>query len=61
LGKNGKGRYKEVKYLLSEGANPNAETKDGVSMLHYAIRNRHYDCVKVLLDADANIKAKIKP
>lgn len=61
LSKNGRGRGIEVEYLLKEGANPNAVTKDGVSMLHAAIRNRHYDCIPVLIKSHADIKAKVPP
>jgi hypothetical protein len=46
---------------LREGANPNAVTKDGLSMLHNAIRNRHFEAIPVLLEADADITARIPP
>ena len=61
LGRSGRGRPREVEFLLKEGANPNAKTKDGVSALHTALRNRHFEAVPVLLDADADIKAKLPP
>ena len=61
LGRNGKGRPKEVEYILKEGADPNAVTKEGVSALHLAIRNRHYECIPVLVDRNADIKAKVPP
>ena len=61
LGKNGRGRPREVEYLLKEGANPNAKTKDGLSMLHLAIRNRHIDAIAPLIKQGADIKFKIPP
>lgn len=61
IGKNGRGRAKEVEYLLKEGANPNATTKDGLSMLHLAIRNRHIDAIPALIKQGADIKSKIPP
>ena len=61
LSRNGRGRPREVEELINEGANPNAKTKDGVTMLHYAIRNKHLDCIPVLLKAKADIEAKVPP
>jgi len=61
LSKDGRGRAAQVSSFLNEGANPNAKTKDSLSMLHLAISNKHFDCIGVLLDADADIKAKIPP
>lgn len=61
LSKTGRGRPKEVEYLLKEGADPNAVTKDGVSVLHSAIRNRHFDSIPILLERNADIKAKVPP
>lgn len=61
LSKTGKGRAKEIRHLLNEGANPNAITKDRLSVLHLAIRNRHFECIPILLESDADIKAKIPP
>lgn len=61
LSKQGRGRPKEIRHLLNEGANPNAVTNDGLSILHTAIRNRHYECIPLLLESDADIKAKVPP
>lgn len=61
LGKDGRGRASQVNTFLNEGANPNAKTKDGLTMLHLAVRNKHFDCIGVLLDGNADIKAKIPP
>lgn len=61
MGKDGRGRAAQVSAFLNEGANPNAKTKEGLTMLHLAIRNKHFDCIGVLLEADADIKAKIPP
>ncbi len=61
LSKQGRGRPKEVRHLLNEGANPNAVTKDGLSALHCALRNKHYECIPVLLEANADIKFKVPP
>ena len=46
LSKEGKGRPKEVAFLLNEGANPNAVTKDGLNMLHLAMKNRHFESIR---------------
>ena len=61
LGKNGRGRPREVEYLIKEGANPNATTKEGLNMLHWAIHNKHFECVPLLLEKHADITARIPP
>ena len=61
LNKQGRGRAKEIKHLLNEGANPNAVTKDGLTALHAAIRNKHFECIPILLEANADIRAKVPP
>ena len=61
LSKQGRGRAKEVRHLLNEGANPNAVTRDGISVLHSAIRNKHLECIPILLESDADIKFKVPP
>jgi ankyrin repeat protein len=61
VGKNGRGRPNEVEHILNEGANPNAKSKDGVSALHSALRNRHYDCIPILIRAGADKDAKCPP
>ncbi len=59
LSRNGKGRPKEVLSLIREGANPNLTTKNGLSVLVTAIRNRHYDCIPILLKEKADVKKQI--
>ncbi len=59
LSKNGKGRMKEVLFIIREGANPNAVTKNGLSMLHTALKNRHFECIPVLLKEKADIEKKM--
>lgn len=59
LSKQGRGRPKEVRNLLNEGANAKAITKDGLSLLHLAVKNRHLECVSVLVEANADINAKL--
>ena len=59
LSKNGKGRPKEVLFLIREGANPNLTTKNGLSVLITAIRNRHYDCIPILLKEKADVEKQI--
>jgi len=61
IGKQGRGRPKEVRHLLNEGANPNAVTKDGLSVLHLAIRYKHFECIPILLESSADINFKIPP
>jgi ankyrin repeat protein len=59
LSKQGRGRPKEVRNLLNEGANAKAITKDGVSLIHLAVKNRHFECVPVLVEANADINSKL--
>lgn len=61
IGKSGKGRPNEVEALVKEGANPNVKNPDGLSALFCAIRNRHYDCVPVLIRNHADVKARCPP
>ena len=50
---------KEVLFIIREGANPNAVTKNGLSMLHTALKNRHFECIPVLLKEKADIEKKM--
>ena len=61
LGPKGKGRPSEVKNLLNDGANPNAKTNEGLTMLHLAVRNRHVKCVPILVEAKVEFDARIPP
>lgn len=61
MGKNRHARPKEVEFILKEGADPNAKTRDDMTPLHTAIRNRHFDCVPILIEAGADLKAIIPP
>jgi ankyrin repeat protein len=36
-----------------------AITKDGVSLIHLAVKNRHFECVPVLAEANADINSKL--
>lgn len=59
LSKQGRGRPKEVRNLLNEGANAKAVTKDGLTMLHLAVKNKHFECVPILAEANADIDAQL--
>lgn len=61
LSKEGKGRLREVKQFLQEGANVNAVNKDGLNALHLAIRNKHFECITTILDGNVDIAARIPP
>lgn len=61
MSKDGRGRLKEVTELLNEGANPRATTKEGLNVLHLAIRNKHIDCIQQLLNSDADINSRTPP
>ena len=54
------GDLKQVKTLLSQGTNLNAQDADGTTPLMYAVVNAGADCVKLLLDkgADPNLSNK---
>lgn len=61
IGKSGRGRPHEVESLIKEGAKPNVKTPDGLTALFTAIRNKHYDCVPVLVRNGADIKTRCPP
>ena len=44
--------------FLFQGANPNCESKSGLPVLHLAAKNKHVDCIPVLVQAGADINAK---
>jgi ankyrin repeat protein len=39
----------EVKSQLDAGATTNLRNRDGYTILQLAVRNRHYDCLEVLI------------
>ena len=45
-------------WFLFQGANPNCESKSGLPVLHLAAKNKHVDCIPVLVQAGADINAK---
>ena len=59
MSKQGRGRAKEVRNLLNEDANAKAVTKDGLTMLHLAVKNKHFECVPILVEANADIDAQL--
>lgn len=61
LGDGGEGSSTEVQQLIDEGANPNCESKSDLSALHLAAKNKHIDCIPVLVQAGAQINAKGPP
>ncbi|XP_076443022.1 double zinc ribbon and ankyrin repeat-containing protein 1-like [Babylonia areolata] len=58
LGSEGTGSSTEVQKLIDEGANPSSESKSGVPALHLAARNKHIDCIAVLVQSGADVNAK---
>jgi len=53
------GRDKEiVQILLDNGANPNLQRKDGVTVLMLASKYEQHDIVSLLLEHGANLKPK---
>jgi len=48
-----------IKLLLAAGANPNSQ-RSGETVLHIAARSGCLDCVKVLVEAGADVNAKTK-
>jgi len=53
-----KSKNDAVKDLLDEGANPNAEDKDGRTPLHWAANFGNLEGAKLLLASGANVNAK---
>jgi ankyrin repeat protein len=49
------GYYTEVERMILKGADPNAESGDGVTPLVYAVINRRLNTVKALLQNDADV------
>ena len=52
------GLHKILEELLEHGGNPNVPAPDGMTALHRAVWNKHEECIRILLenDADPNIK-----
>jgi ankyrin repeat protein len=48
---------KIIFFLLENGACVNAKDSENRSVLHYAVFQRNFNCIKVLLDQDADINA----
>ena len=48
--------YDEIlSYLIEKGSNVHACDNHGNTPLHYAVTNKHKECVKILLDANADM------
>ncbi|KAK7477462.1 hypothetical protein BaRGS_00031286 [Batillaria attramentaria] len=58
LSSNGEGSSTEVQQLIDEGANHSCESKSGLPALHLAAKNKHIDCIPVLVQAGADVNAK---
>lgn len=54
-----KGNFREVRALLSKGANVNARDKDGITALMMAASGGHLEVVRVLLAHGADVNAKV--
>uniref|UniRef100_A0A6M2DG61 Putative myotrophin n=1 Tax=Xenopsylla cheopis TaxID=163159 RepID=A0A6M2DG61_XENCH len=52
------GQTQVISYLLSKGANINAEDKYGITCLLAAIWEGHTDCVRILLNNGANVQGR---
>ncbi|XP_044742473.1 ankyrin-3-like [Chrysoperla carnea] len=49
-----------AKLLLNQGANADAQTKNGVTTLHIATQNGYAQVVEVLLEYNANVNSRVK-
>ncbi|XP_078000769.1 double zinc ribbon and ankyrin repeat-containing protein 1-like [Glandiceps talaboti] len=58
VGAKGDGRPEEVQHFLDEGADPNTENNDGITLLGLAVINDHRDCIEVLLENDAKVNQR---
>ncbi|XP_067682776.1 double zinc ribbon and ankyrin repeat-containing protein 1-like isoform X1 [Haliotis asinina] len=58
IGAHGDGSPSEVQQLVDEGADPSCVNKNGLPALHVASKNRHLDCIPVLVDAGADVNRK---
>ncbi|XP_055957137.1 double zinc ribbon and ankyrin repeat-containing protein 1 isoform X2 [Patella vulgata] len=58
LGSEGEGAATEVQHLLDEGADVNCVNKNGVPVIYSAVRNKHLDCIPVLVDGGLDINKK---
>ncbi|OHT09138.1 hypothetical protein TRFO_22155 [Tritrichomonas foetus] len=52
------GFHEIISYLLEQGANVYACDNKGNTPLHFAVVNKHKDCVKILLDAKADMLSR---
>jgi hypothetical protein len=50
-----KGLPQFTSYLIKNGADPNIKSKNYETPLYIAIKNNHYDCIKILCDNGANL------
>lgn len=50
--------YKIIKYLIEHGANVNHVTIDNCTALHFAVKNKCIETIKLLIDAGCDIDAK---
>ncbi|NRA38075.1 MAG: ankyrin repeat domain-containing protein [Planctomycetes bacterium] len=55
-----KARNKQLKEALKDGADVLLTDKNGVSALHFAVRFRHPDAVKILLEYGAEVNLQCK-
>ena len=49
--------YEAIKVLLAAGANPNAKSPDGATLLHQAVAARQVPIIKALVEAGAKLDA----
>lgn len=61
VGAKGGGEVSQVQQLIDEGADPNCTNKDGVPVLCVAVKNKHKDCIPVIVQAGAVINQKGPP
>ena len=53
-----KGNIDTLKWLLDNGAQIDAPTKEGLQPIHYACQGGHIEAVELLVNAGANIHAE---
>lgn len=58
VGPKGEGDVSQVQQFLDEGADPNCTNKDGMPVLIVAVKNKHNDCIPVIVQAGASINQK---